>query len=241
MPYEASVVHALSDVTNLPPGKAYRQLSVHLARACTDPLPTSFKLAACLYAFGQGGPIKTLADACSIGKSTLRKWLNQFCSAAMTHLRPLYMPAKPFTAEERCAVAGQFASRRGIQDCILACDGSHVPFRPSCKKTALDYKNYKGWTSILSVAFVDSYYHFFDIDVCWPGRAGDNIVLNSSWLMKQRQADPDKRLGPRGSSQKLSTHDFMVNQSDFTAHKFIIYCHMNIHELQIHTNEFASS
>lgn len=41
----------------------------------TDPPTGRFKLAACLYAMGQGGRMKVLADACSLGVSTLRRWL----------------------------------------------------------------------------------------------------------------------------------------------------------------------
>ena len=61
-----------------------------------------------------------------------------------------------------------------------------------------DYRNYKGWTSILAVAFTDSFYRFFEIDVGYPGRAGDNTVLKHSWLMQKFREDPDTWLGPGG-------------------------------------------
>ena len=80
----------------------------------------------------------------------------------------------------------------------LACDGSHIPFTKYAKKDANDYRNYKGWHSILTVAFVDSFYCFFDLHVGYPGRAGDNTVLKSYWLMKEIQKDPEKWLGPGG-------------------------------------------
>ena len=62
----------------------------------------------------------------------------------------------------------------------------------------MDYRNYKGWYSILAVAFVDSYYRFFDVDVGYPGRAGDNTVLKQNWLMEAIKADPDVWLGKGG-------------------------------------------
>ena len=62
----------------------------------------------------------------------------------------------------------------------------------------MEYCNYKGWTSILAVAFVDSYYRFFDVDVGFPGRAGDNTVLRNNWLMKAVGEDRDRWLGPGG-------------------------------------------
>jgi hypothetical protein len=48
------------------------------------------------------------------------------------------------------------------------------------------------------VAFVDSFYRFFELDVGYPGRAGDNTVLARSWLMEALKADPDKWLGEGG-------------------------------------------
>ena len=56
-----------------------------------------------------------LADVGSIGESTLRRWLGAFARAVMTHLKPIYMPGKPFPASEREAVQKQLASRRGLQ------------------------------------------------------------------------------------------------------------------------------
>ena len=100
--------------------------------------------------------------------------------------------------QERAEVQGQFASRRGLWPCTLACDGSHIPFKPKNKQLAVEYRNYKGWHSILAVAYVDSFYRFFDIDVGYPGRAGDNTVLQHNWLLKAIKADRDKWLGPGG-------------------------------------------
>ena len=47
------------------------------AREIGDPPTRRFKVACALYATGHGGPIKVLADVASIGKSTLRKYLEQ--------------------------------------------------------------------------------------------------------------------------------------------------------------------
>ena len=163
-----------------------------------DPPSLRYKVAVCLYAIGQGGPIKPLADACSIGKSTLRKYLDQFADGVRLRIKPIYMPCKPWSESERAAVQGNFASRRGLAPISLACDGSHLPFKPKGKKNFLEYRNFKGWTSILAVAFVDSYFRFFDVDVGYPGRAGDNTVLAHNWLMKAIAKEPDKWLGPGG-------------------------------------------
>ena len=176
-----------------------RPANLKLASAALDYPTTRFKVAACLYTMGQGGPKKPNADACGIGKSTLSRWLSAFAEATFTHLKPICMPSTPWGPAELNAVQGNFASRRGIPHVAMACDGSHIPFRPRCKKEhAVQYRNYKGWTSILAVAFVDSYHRFFDLDVGSPGKAGDNTVLKHNWLMEAIKEDPDKWLGKNG-------------------------------------------
>ena len=147
------------------------------ATEALDPPTLRYKVATCLYAMGHGGSVKTIADAASIGKSTLKVWLEDFSDGVTQRVKPLYMPGKPWDAETLAAVKGQFASHRGIDVACLACDGSHIPFRPKNKRIAMDYRNYKGWPSILLIGFVDSFYRFFEVDVGYPGRAGDNTVL----------------------------------------------------------------
>jgi len=168
------------------------------AREHTDPPTLLFKVAACMYALCQEGSIKVKADVGSVGASTLKGWLAAFAAAVRSKIKPVYMSGKPFSEEELAAVRGQFASRRGIQVCALACDGSHIPFHPKNRRVMMDYRNYKGWTSILAVAFVDSYYRFFELDAGYPGRAGDNTVLQHNWLMKELRESPDTWLGPNG-------------------------------------------
>ena len=38
-----------------------------------------FKVTVCLYAMGKGGPLCVHADAASVGVSSVRRWLTQFC------------------------------------------------------------------------------------------------------------------------------------------------------------------
>lgn len=109
----------------------------------------------------------------------------------------------------------------------MAVDGTHLPFRPDTKTSAADYRNYKGWHSILAVAFVNSFHLFVDADVgagkLWAsacrarvstalpcvltcmyyvnraaGRSGDNTVLTHSFLMGEINKDPVKWLGVDG-------------------------------------------
>ena len=163
-----------------------------------DPPTLRYKVATCLYAMAHGGTLKTIADAASIGKSTLRLWLEDFSDGVTQRVKPLYMPGTPWDPETLTAVRGQFASRRGIDVACLACDGSHIPFKPKNKRVAMDYRNYKGWNSILLVGFVDSFYRFFEVDVGYPGRAGDNTVLARNGFMRKLETAADTYLGVGG-------------------------------------------
>ena len=112
-------------------------------------------------------------------------------------------------------IHSEFASRRGIQNIAMAVDGTHIPFHPTCAATAMDYQNYKGWKSILCVAFVNPYHLFIDGDTGHPGRAGDNTVLRTARIMDDITSDPVAWLGPNGlivADGGASDHDtFFLN------------------------------
>ena len=76
------------------------------ASASLDPPSLRYKVASCLYAIGQGGVLKPLADACSLGKSTLRKYLEMFADALTQQIKPIYMPYQPWSEMDCEAVQG---------------------------------------------------------------------------------------------------------------------------------------
>jgi hypothetical protein len=157
-----------------------------------------FKLATSLYFFGQGTGWKAAADCASLGESTVKKYVDEFIDGAFDALRPIYMPKTPPSSATLTAIRAEFAARRGVPNVAMATDGTHIPFRPDDAMTAIDYRNYKGWTSILAVAFVSSFFLFVDADVGAAGRSGDNTVLADSWLMKEIAANREAWLGPNG-------------------------------------------
>ena len=107
----SATVEVLRQQAHLRRGK--RGGPTSLATMVLDHPTTRFKVAACLYTMGQGGPIKPSADACGVGKSTLRKWLGAFAKAIASDLKPLFMPGKPWTPSELKSIQDAFASRRG--------------------------------------------------------------------------------------------------------------------------------
>lgn len=153
-----------------------------------------FKVAVCLYYLAhRGSEVEPTADVASVGESTVRLYLRQFSAGVLKVLRPHFMPATKPTAERIRRVRSEFAGRRGIAEVALAVDGTHIPF-----KGGPDYKNYKGWESILDVSWVNSFYLFVDADVGYAGKCGDNGVIAQSALFAQIKADPEAWLGKDG-------------------------------------------
>ena len=173
---------------------AARYLTTNTCRNPKLRVTAAFKVAVCLYFMAHGkGSMKVVGDAASLGESTVRLYLEAFCAGVLAVLRPIYMPATKPTAAHVQRVREQFAYRRGIANVAMACDGTHVPF-----KGGPDYRNYKGWESILVLGFVDSYHLFVDADVGAAGRSGDNTVLKYSWLLARINEDPVGWLGEDG-------------------------------------------
>ena len=157
-------------------------------------VPAAFKVAACLYYMAHcKSDSKVAADVASIGKTTMEYYLDCFCLGVLTVLLPIFMPSTPPSPDVVQSWRQEFAARRGIPNVAMACDGSHCPFRGGP-----DYRNYKGWESILAVAFASPFHTFIGADIGAAGKSGDNTVLKDSWLMAQIQADPEAWLGKDG-------------------------------------------
>ena len=159
-----------------------------------------FKLGVCLYFMaGKGkGDLEAVGDAGHIARSTVLQYLDDFCNAVCIALKEIYMPSEAPSPANVVAIRKQFASRRGIANVGMATDGCHIPYVPQHERTKNDYKNYKGWTSILVVAFVNSFHLFVEAQAGHPGRWGDNTVLKDCWFLAQVRRDPKAWLGEDG-------------------------------------------
>ena len=148
---------------------------------------SEFKLGVCLYFFAgrAKGDMEAVGDAGHIGRSTVFKYLDEFCDGVFQVLKPIYMPPEPPPPERVQAIRQQFAARRGVANVGMAVDGSHIPYVPQVERYRNDFKNYKGWMSILVVAFVNSFHFFVDAEVGATGNSGDSRVLGESWLLRE--------------------------------------------------------
>jgi len=172
-----------------------------------------FKVGVALYFLAHGCDFIVLADVAGCGVQTVRTYVLEVVRAmVLGPLRRRYM-RKP-TPEERALSMQQFQMRRGLPNVPFVGDGTHIPWRPDCALTAEDYHNYKGWYSILCMAFVNSFYCFVDAEVGWPGRTGDAAILHNSTVLNRMNRERDEWLGPDGvclvDGGMGGVHDWMM-------------------------------
>ncbi|XP_040072297.2 protein ALP1-like [Ixodes scapularis] len=74
-----------------------------------------------------------------------------------------------------------FEATLDFPQAIGALDGCHFPVSPP-QADATDYRNYKGWYSIILLALVDHRYRFRYVNVGTPGRCHDAHVFRRSAL-----------------------------------------------------------
>ena len=155
-----------------------------------------FKFAVCMFVVAHGGngtcPWKPAADAACLGTSTVKAYMFEFVQGCFTVLAPRYMPATPPTPDYVEKIRSTFASRRGVPNVALAVDGTHIPFAP-IKGDKDVYRNYKGWHSILLVAYVNSMHLIVNPFVAGTGRTSDNGALKWCAFLQKLQ-NPEERV-----------------------------------------------
>ncbi len=110
--------------------------------------PIERKVATCLWHLAHGGEWSSTAGMAGVAASTVRKYTSQVCHAICKGFAPEYFKLR--TDAEATELAWQrFGDRRRLGNIRLALDGSHIPFAPLDGSVREDYKNYKGFTSIL--------------------------------------------------------------------------------------------
>lgn len=159
---------------------------------------SQFRVATCLYVYAHGGPLIHASGVASIGEQTVRDWLRWFARAVIMVFGPVYMPRTPPSPAVLRSIRSEFASRQGIPNVAMAVNGTHVPYFPRIAEYAADFVNYKGWKSLLVVAFVNSFHLFTLAELGAPGRAGDNGVLRTSAVLDMVRENRAEWLGPDG-------------------------------------------
>ena len=105
--------------------------------------PLERKVATCLWHLAHGGEWNSTAGVAACSPSTVK-----VSHAMVVAFAPAYFKVRR-DPQARDLIWERFGDRRRIGSIRLALDGSHVPFSPLDKSVNEDYKNYKGFTSIL--------------------------------------------------------------------------------------------
>lgn len=120
-----------------------------------------------------------------IAKSTIKKIVQETCTAIWSCLRHIEMPEP--TTEMWVEIADTFYKKTNFPNCVGAVDGKHIRFR-NPKNSGSKFFNYKKFFSLVLMAVVDANLLFTVIDVGSYGSEGDSTIFQNSPLGKKLYA-----------------------------------------------------
>lgn len=88
----------------------------------------------------------------------------------------------PRTKNKLASVMNGFKAISGLPYCVGAIDGSQIRWITCPKDQKLDYRCYKGFTSVVLFGVCDAQRRFLFADVCLPGVISDSTIYNQSRL-----------------------------------------------------------
>ncbi|KAJ4932852.1 hypothetical protein JOQ06_029692 [Pogonophryne albipinna] len=143
-------------------------------------LPPGLKLSITLQHLACGDNYPSLSYNFRVAPNTISLIINEVCDAIKAEFAAEVIQC-PTTTEEWTAIAEQFEKRWQFPHCCGALDGKHVAV--TCPwNTGSEYRNYKGFFSIVLMALVDADYKFLWIDVGSDGSSNDASIYNGSEL-----------------------------------------------------------
>ncbi|CAN8026648.1 unnamed protein product [Ixodes persulcatus] len=137
------------------------------------------RVGASLYKLCSTAEDRTIAHLFGLGRSTINELYKEFCQVIVSALEPEWV--KMISAAELAEHVREFEATLDFPQAIGALDGCHFPVSPP-QADATDYRNYKGWYSIILLALVDHRYRFRYVNVGAPGRCHDAHVFRRSAL-----------------------------------------------------------
>ncbi|KAL2099810.1 hypothetical protein ACEWY4_004204 [Coilia grayii] len=175
-------------------------MSTYMAPEVTTvraPIPLLMLIAVVLYKLGSCGEYRIVANEFGIHKSTVKKFVYQFCLRDCQKVGP--PPVIPVTHSLHtqlptvikyfffCPI--RFEALYHIPQVTGLIDGTHIPILPPSDGYR-DFINRKGWPSYVLQAVVDDRCCFWSISCRMPGSAHDANVLSQSDLYKRAHLLP---------------------------------------------------
>ena len=76
-------------------------------------------------------------------------------------------------------VRAGFQKRRGVPYVSLCVDGSHIPYKPNSGEDEQAFMNYKQWTSLLCVGYINSLHLSVDMAECMTKHAQITAIFGA--------------------------------------------------------------
>lgn len=150
------------------------------------PLDPGLKLALTLRHLASGAKYRDMQYAWRVPYNSISIIVREVCEAIVAEYREELM-ATPTTEAGWRQIAADWYQRWNFPHVIGAVDGKHVACRAP-PKSGSQYRNYKGFFSIILLAVVTSDYKFLWVDVSGDGAASDAMVFNQCDLRQALEA-----------------------------------------------------
>ena len=143
-----------------------------------EPITTEEKLAVTLRYLATGESFNSLMYQYRIHRSTISQFIPEVCKAIYKVLAPDYMKI-PSDKEEWQKIIDQTNLRWKFPNCYAVADGKHVGI--TCPPhSGSEFYNYKGFYSMVLLAFADYDYKLLVAEVGCQGRISDGGVYRNS-------------------------------------------------------------
>ena len=145
-----------------------------------QPIAADEKLVVTLRFLAAGESYESLMYQFRIHRTTIGRFIPQVSRAIYAALKDEYLKV-PSTEQEWEFIADETFKRWNFPNAFAVADGKHIVlFHP--EGSGSEYYNYKGFYSLVLLAFVDYDYKFLLIDVGCQGRISDGRVFSSSTI-----------------------------------------------------------
>ena len=145
-------------------------------------IPPGARFEATLLYLINGDYYSRLQHLTRIHETTLGRFIPEVCEAIYSALGREFI-ALPSTPEQWLQVAKDFEIRWNFLHCIGAVDGKHIEIAPPPESGSY-YYNYKGKTSVVLLAVINSNYEIMYADVGGNGRISDGGIWGNCSLRR---------------------------------------------------------
>ena len=141
---------------------------------------------------------------------TICKFVPQVCKAILKEFQQEYLMC-PTDPEDWKKIEESFGNRWNVPHAVSALDEKHIAIKKP-KKSGSEYFNYKGYFSVILLAFVDADYKFLWVNVGASGSSSDAQIFSCSKMKKRIEngtlgLPPPEPIGPGGQIYTTSCWD----------------------------------